>query len=243
MVETAKRILTKEKLDRQLTRQSSSTPLMSIRNSHNRNVSFGIRDELGDKIDKLAVMLGKLPQEIVEHIDNSNHKSIKVEVEVKMEIKIREMIRTGTDQITDQVDVRGQYRLDRSRPRSESNLRRGNFRGYVRNYGRQNSRGEYKGSYRNDSYDRSGNRSRDRLFSRNYGKNRTRSICHTRSRSGSRDSTTWDRICCYTCREYHHFARDCPTSREEKEIEQFQQMLNLEDEQTVAPCKHARQFQ
>ena len=30
-VETAKRILTKEKLDRQLTRQSSSTPFISIR--------------------------------------------------------------------------------------------------------------------------------------------------------------------------------------------------------------------
>ena len=26
--------------------------------------------------------------------------------------------------------------------------------------------------------------------------------------------------------------RDCPTSREEKEIEQLQQMLNLGDEQT-----------
>ena len=34
------------------------------------------------------------------------------------------------------------------------------------------------------------------------------------------------------CREYHHFAKDCPTSREEKEIEQLQQMLNLGDEQT-----------
>ena len=34
------------------------------------------------------------------------------------------------------------------------------------------------------------------------------------------------------CKEYDHFARDCPTSREEKEIEQLQQMLNLGDEQT-----------
>ena len=40
VVETAKRILTKEKLDRQLTRQSSSTPFMSIRDGHNRKVSF-----------------------------------------------------------------------------------------------------------------------------------------------------------------------------------------------------------
>ena len=33
------------------------------------------------------------------------------------------------------------------------------------------------------------------------------------------------------CREYDHFARDYPTSREERELEQLQQMLNLEDEQ------------
>ena len=29
-----------------------------------------------------------------------------------------------------------------------------------------------------------------------------------------------------------HFAKDCPTSREERELEQLQQMLNLDDEQT-----------
>ena len=39
--------------------------------------------------------------------------------------------------------------------------------------------------------------------------------------------TNRDRIRCYKCREYDHFVKDCPTSREEKEIEQFQQMLNL----------------
>ena len=54
----------------------------------------------------------------------------------------------------------------------------------------------------------------------------------SRSRSGSRASTNRDRIRCYKCREYDHFMRDCPTSREEKEIEQLQQMLNLGDEQT-----------
>ena len=59
-VETAKRILTKEKIDRQLSGQSSFTPFMSIRDSHNRKVSFDTREELGDKVDKLAVMIGKL---------------------------------------------------------------------------------------------------------------------------------------------------------------------------------------
>ena len=41
-----------------------------------------------------------------------------------------------------------------------------------------------------------------------------------------------DRIRCYKCREYDHFAKNCPTSREERELEQLQQMHNLEDEQT-----------
>ena len=48
------------KLDRQLTGQSSSTPFMSIRDGHERRVSFDKREELDDEIDKLVVMIGKL---------------------------------------------------------------------------------------------------------------------------------------------------------------------------------------
>ena len=80
-----------------------------------------------------------------------------------------------------------------------------------------------------------GIRSRERSFSRNYGNSRTGSTSQSRSRSGSRASTNRDIICCYKCREYDHFVRDCPTSREEKEIEQLQQMLNLGNEQLITP--------
>ena len=59
-VETPKRILTKEKLDKQLTGKASTSPFMSIREGTSRKVSFDTRDKLGDKIDKLRVMLGKL---------------------------------------------------------------------------------------------------------------------------------------------------------------------------------------
>ena len=52
-----------------------------------------------------------------------------------------------------------------------------------------------------------------------------------------------DRIHCYKHREYDHFVRDCPTSREEKEIEQLQQMLNLGDEQSsIAPSNTQDNF-
>ena len=69
-------------------------------------------------------------------------------------------------------------------------------------------------------------------FSRIYNNNRNRSTSNSRSRSGSRASMNRDRIRCYKWREYNHFTKDCPTSREEKETAQLQQMLNLGKEQT-----------
>ena len=59
-VEAAKRILTKEKLDKQLTGQASTSPFMSIREGASKGVSFDTREELNDKIDELRVIVGKL---------------------------------------------------------------------------------------------------------------------------------------------------------------------------------------
>ena len=69
------------------------------------------------------------------------------------------------------------------------------------------------------------------MISRNYDNNRDKSLSNSRSRSGSRASTNRDRIRFYNCREYDHFTRDCPTSREERVLEQLQQMWNLEAEE------------
>ena len=86
--------------------------------------------------------------------------------------------------------------------------------------------------YRNKRYSnhdsRNRNRSGERTFIRNYS--RDRSSSNDRSRSGSRVSTNRDRIRCYICREYDHFARDCPNSREERDLEQLQHMLNMEEQ-------------
>ena len=59
-VDTAKGILTKEKLDKQLTGQTSTSPFMNVRDGTERKVSFNTRDELGDKIDKLTVVMSRL---------------------------------------------------------------------------------------------------------------------------------------------------------------------------------------
>ena len=55
-VDTAKGILTKEKLDKQLTGQTSTSPFMSIREGTDKRVSLDTSDKLGDKIDKLTVV-------------------------------------------------------------------------------------------------------------------------------------------------------------------------------------------
>ena len=67
-VETIKRILTKEKIDRQLSGQSFTTPpFMKVTESHNTtnktSVSFNMQDRLDDKIDKLTSMMSKLTAE------------------------------------------------------------------------------------------------------------------------------------------------------------------------------------
>ena len=78
----------------------------------------------------------------------------------------------------------------------------------------------------NNNRDR--NRSRERTFVRNY--RRDRSSSSDRSRSGSRASTNRDRIRCYACREYDHFARNCSNYREERDFEQLHHMLNMEEQ-------------
>ena len=68
---------------------------------------------------------------------------------------------------------------------------------------------------------------------------RDRSSSNDRSRSGSRASTNRDRIRCYVCREYDHFANDCPNSREERYLEQLQHMLNMEKQDHRSPSIHS----
>ena len=85
-VDTAKRMLTKEKIDKQLAGQTSSTPFMSIRDSQIKKVSFNTPDDLEQKIDRLTVMMGKLVTEDEGHPKHLSHKYISpIEVEIRVE--------------------------------------------------------------------------------------------------------------------------------------------------------------
>ena len=128
-VDTAKRILTKEKLDKQLTGQTSTSPFMSVREGTDRRVSFNTRDELEDKIDKLTVVMSKLAAK-----DSHERKPFKPQI-----YKSRGQNRShghGGYQARSDKGNRGYSMNNNARQNYRGNRFRGNFRGY----GRQNSR-------------------------------------------------------------------------------------------------------
>ena len=225
-VDTAKRILTKEKLDRQLTGQMSTSPFMSIREGTDKRVSFDTRDKLGDKIDKLTVIMSKLVA-----TDNHERRPFKPQL-----YKSRGQNRSygqGTYQPRSTDRNRGYDADSHIRQNYWGSRSRGNFRGNRR----QSSREDYRSERYGNNNNRDRNRSRQRTFTGNY--RRDRSSSNDRSRSGSRASTNRDRIRCYTCREYDHFARNCPNSREERDLEQLQHMLNMEEQDHRSLSTHS----
>ena len=112
---------------------------------------------------------------------------------------------------------------------SRQNYRGNRFRGNFRGYGRQNNREIHMNErYGNNNRDRNRSKGKETL-TRSYGNGRDRSSSNDKSRSGSKASINRERIRCYACREYDHFVRDCPNSREERYLEQLRHVLNMED--------------
>ena len=128
-VDTAKRILTKEKLDKQLTGQTSTSPFMNVRDGTDRRVSFNTRDELWDKIDKLTVVMSKLVAK-----DSHERKPFKPQI-YKNRGQSRSYGQGGYQARSDNGN-RG-YNVNNS---SRQNYRGNRFRGHFRGYGRQNNR-------------------------------------------------------------------------------------------------------
>ena len=205
-VETAKRILTKEKLDKQLTGQASTSPFMSIKEGGSRRVSFDKREGLGHKIDKLTVMIGKLvtkdsnrnrPFKPQIHKSRGPPPSIQNRVYGQRNYQIRKRLSNRSNSRD-----RGQFIPERYRPRFEQSYRGSSFQDNPRGYSRQNSRGNIEiiiiGMV---VIAEAGKGLKERYFSGNYGGDRTRSTSNSRSKSGSRAGTNRDRITCYNCRE------------------------------------------
>ena len=123
-VDTAKRILAKEKLDKQLTGQTSTSPFMSVREAAERRVSFNTRDELGDKIDKLTVVISKLAAK-----DSHERKHFKPQI-YKSRGQNRSHGQAGYQDRSDN-ESRGYSMINNARQNYRGNKFRGNVGGVL----------------------------------------------------------------------------------------------------------------
>ena len=117
------------------------------------------------------------------------------------------------------------YDRDRSRNNSRQgqsfgqNRHRNDYRrnGYMQNFSRNNGRDRGRNLNSNYSSDKSRSTER-RLSPRRYNNNNNRQNTNarfrsrSRSRSNSRIRTNRDRVRCYKCREYDHYANECPNA-------------------------------
>ena len=121
--------------------------------------------------------------------------------------------------------LRGRWKNHRSGDRS-NNYQNNNRRGNVRPNYRQNT--QWMSRNRNHSRNRAENYSNDHTRGRSRHRHDNRpvqsnqsTLSHgrdeSRSRSNSRVSTNHDRVRCYRCREYDHFASECPNIPTDKE--------------------------
>ena len=169
-----------KKIARQLVGQSSSTPFMSIKYSHNKKVTFDTQDGLEDKTARLTVMMSKLAAN-----NEETNKQFKTKIyQNKRRGKMRNFYdrhnyqnryRSNSGDRRIQFSGKIQYGQNyRGRPRYgqsyRNDFRRGNCRGNMtayqnQNCRRQNNRGGYRANYRNKNYEGGRSRSRERSYS------------------------------------------------------------------------------
>ena len=196
-IDTAKRVMNKEKLDKQLTGQAS-------------NISPFIK--LGD--DTHPGQQKMLNPQDLEAISSMMYNMSLQQGRTGKPFKPQVYQRRGRGQ-------RQSYGRDRSRNNSRQgqsfgqNRHRNDYRrnGYTQNFSRNNSRNRGRNINSNYSSDRSRSRER-RLSSRKYNNNNrqnanSRFRSRSRSRSNSRIRTNRDRVRCYRCQDYDHYANEC----------------------------------
>ena len=238
-IDLTKRVLTTEKLDRQLTGQSS-TPFMKAssndshmpQNHHKKGVTFDAMETLernSDCIDQLTSLVSNMKMAMDRK--QSLYKPKIYQDRSRNQNRNRQnftprnrFFSRGRNQ--GNYNNRNNYRPNyRNRLRGRWNSHRsGDISNNYQNYNRQgNSRPNYRQNaqwtLRNRSQSR--NRNEDNTQGRSRDRNNSRSIPRRReeshSRSNSRVSTNRDQVRCYRCWEYDHFASKChntPTDRE-----------------------------
>ena len=100
---------------------------MSIRDGHQRRVSFDTKEELSNKIDKLAVMKGKLATRKNMQLKPQIHQSRGRGQNRNYNHNQRNHQERYRSNNRSNSRSRGPYRQDRSGPRYEQNFRRGNL--------------------------------------------------------------------------------------------------------------------
>ena len=147
-----------------MTGQTSTSLFISIREGVSRKVSFDTRDELGDKIDKLTVMIGRLDAK-----DNNKIRPFKPQIHQSRGRGQNTGYSQRNYQSRNKMSNRsisrdrGQFRQDRGRPRFEQSYIGNNFWGNTRRYSTQDSRAEYQNdNYRSSDNNRGREKSRER---------------------------------------------------------------------------------
>ena len=76
-----------------MTGQTPSSPFISVRDGTDRRVSFNTREELGDKIDKLAVVMSKIAAKDSMKESPLSHKYTKLED--RADLMVKEVTKPG----------------------------------------------------------------------------------------------------------------------------------------------------
>ena len=199
--DAAKRVLSKGKLDKQLSGQArATTSFMKVGNtSHSgKKVSFKVQDPIREQLENLTSMVYNMSMEKKE-----NSKLFKPQIYQKRG-------RVQSRQNFGNRDRGRTFSSDRQNYRS-------NNKGRSQN--RQCGNDSRRGNYRHQNYSRNDSRERGRQSFRSNNINRSRSPTARNNRrynspnastSNSRVTTNIDRIRCFRCREYDHFANECP---------------------------------
>ena len=202
---------------------------------------FDKQDRLDDKVDKITSIMSKLAAQgssqnrlFKPKIYQGNRRGQARNYYAQDRYQDRYRSKSGDRRMS--YRGRAQFRQNyRGRSQYDQNyrgdFRKGNFRG-MENYRGQNFKGGYRGLFRNDNFERGRSRSRERekdSIQVTLGGMIDIEVDQDQARINR------DRFSCFKCREYDHFAEDCPyiSETEKEQSEQIQQILNLEADKTA----------